>query len=119
MRKYIKNTFLFVFICLTVACKEQLYTGLTEKEANQMQALLLSNDVNVSKEMDKSGNVTISVEKEDFVRAITILNNNGFPKKKFADIEVIFSAQSASGIAITRKCKNQLSQRTRYRKVTK
>ncbi|EFA1785558.1 EscJ/YscJ/HrcJ family type III secretion inner membrane ring protein, partial [Escherichia coli] len=31
MRKYIKNTFLFVFICLTVACKEQLYTGLTEK----------------------------------------------------------------------------------------
>ncbi|TWQ24477.1 EscJ/YscJ/HrcJ family type III secretion inner membrane ring protein, partial [Escherichia coli] len=22
MRKYIKNTFLFVFICLTVACKE-------------------------------------------------------------------------------------------------
>ncbi|ELG5257681.1 EscJ/YscJ/HrcJ family type III secretion inner membrane ring protein, partial [Escherichia coli] len=90
MRKYIKNTFLFVFICLTVACKEQLYTGLTEKEANQMQALLLSNDVNVSKEMDKSGNVTISVEKEDFVRAITILNNNGFPKKKFADIEVIF-----------------------------
>ncbi|EFA1215423.1 EscJ/YscJ/HrcJ family type III secretion inner membrane ring protein, partial [Escherichia coli] len=53
MRKYIKNTFLFVFICLTVACKEQLYTGLTEKEANQMQALLLSNDVNVSKEMDK------------------------------------------------------------------
>ncbi|ELF2515835.1 TPA: EscJ/YscJ/HrcJ family type III secretion inner membrane ring protein, partial [Escherichia coli] len=27
MRKYIKNTFLFVFICLTVACKEQLYTG--------------------------------------------------------------------------------------------
>ncbi|SQD01604.1 T3SS structure protein EscJ [Escherichia coli] len=72
MRKYIKNTFLFVFICLTVACKEQLYTGLTEKEANQMQALLLSNDVNVSKEMDKSGNVTISVEKEDFVRAITI-----------------------------------------------
>ena len=87
MRKYIKNTFLLIFICLTVACKEQLYTGLTEKEANQMQALLLSNDVNVSKEMDKSGNVTISVEKEDFVRAITILNNNGFPKKKF---EVIF-----------------------------
>lgn len=29
-------------------------------------------------------------KKEDFVRAITILNNNGFPKKKFADIEVIF-----------------------------
>ncbi|EHU54357.1 putative EscJ protein [Escherichia coli DEC3B] len=34
--------------------------------------------------------MTLSVEKEDFVRAITILNNNGFPKKKFADIEVIF-----------------------------
>lgn len=29
-------------------------------------------------------------KKRDFVRAITILNNNGFPKKKFADIEVIF-----------------------------
>ena len=90
MKKHIKNLFLLAAICLTVACKEQLYTGLTEKEANQMQALLLSNDVNVSKEMDKSGNMTLSVEKEDFVRAITILNNNGFPKKKFADIEVIF-----------------------------
>ncbi|EFA4418307.1 type III secretion system LEE inner membrane ring protein EscJ [Escherichia coli] len=90
MKKHIKNLFLLAAICLTVACKEQLYTGLTEKEANQMQALLLSNDVSVSKEMDKSGNMTLSVEKEDFVRAITILNNNGFPKKKFADIEVIF-----------------------------
>lgn len=42
MKKHIKNLFLLAAICLTVACKEQLYTGLTEKEANQMQALLLS-----------------------------------------------------------------------------
>ncbi len=55
-----------------------------------MQALLLSNDVNVSKEMDKSGNMTLSVEKEDFVRAITILNNNGFPKRNL-QISRLFS----------------------------
>ncbi|EFC7083113.1 EscJ/YscJ/HrcJ family type III secretion inner membrane ring protein, partial [Escherichia coli] len=33
MKKHIKNLFLLAAICLTVACKEQLYTGLTEKEA--------------------------------------------------------------------------------------
>ena len=68
--------------------------GSTEKEANQMQALLLSNDVNVSKEMDKKWKYDTQCGKEDFVRAITILNNNGFPKKKFADIEVIFHPAS-------------------------
>lgn len=119
MKKHIKNLFLLAAICLTVACKEQLYTGLTEKEANQMQALLLSNDVNVSKEMDKSGNMTLSVEKEDFVRAITILNNNGFPKKKFADIEVIFPPSQLVASPSQENDKNQLSQRTRHRKVAK
>ncbi|EHH4583399.1 EscJ/YscJ/HrcJ family type III secretion inner membrane ring protein, partial [Escherichia coli] len=27
MKKHIKNLFLLAAICLTVACKEQLYTG--------------------------------------------------------------------------------------------
>ena len=33
MKNHIKNLFLLAAICLTVACKEQLYTGLTEKDS--------------------------------------------------------------------------------------
>jgi type III secretion protein J len=41
------------------ACKEQLYSGLTEREANDMLALLLQSGIAASKTSGKDGTITL------------------------------------------------------------
>ncbi|SUX69910.1 T3SS structural protein EscJ [Citrobacter freundii] len=95
-------------LLLISGCNESLYSGLDENEANQMQALLLSNNINVSKETEKAGGISINVDKNDFVKAISILNNHGLPRKKHVNIEEIFPPQSTCFITNSRACKNKL-----------
>ncbi|WPM83953.1 hypothetical protein QNH14_12555 [Apirhabdus apintestini] len=44
-------------------CKVGLYSNLSEVDANQMLALLASNQIDASKTLDKSGGLTLQVEK--------------------------------------------------------
>lgn len=90
MKVSIKKTLILSILLLLSGCDESLYTGLNEIEANQMQALLLSNNINASKENDKAGGISINVDKNDFVKAISILNNHGLPRKKHVSVEEIF-----------------------------
>ncbi|AZT23122.1 TPA: type III secretion system inner membrane ring lipoprotein SctJ [Salmonella enterica] len=90
MKNKIKKMMILSILLLISGCNETLYSGLDENEANQMQALLLSNNINVSKENEKAGGISINVDKNDFVKAISILNNHGLPRKKHVNIEAIF-----------------------------
>ncbi|AIJ07826.1 MULTISPECIES: type III secretion system inner membrane ring lipoprotein SctJ [Edwardsiella] len=87
-----KKIILMISIFLITGCKEILYSELSEAEANQMQALLLTNNIDVDKTIEKSKAISLSVDKKDFVKSIKILNDNGFPKKKLVSIETIFPA---------------------------
>lgn len=70
-----------LLLCLT-ACKIELYNKLSEEEANQMLALLLLSNVDADKQPGKAGDITLRVEKDQFVNAVEILRQNGFPKRK-------------------------------------
>jgi type III secretion protein J len=64
------------------ACKIELYNGLNEEEANQMLALLILRNIDADKQMGKSGDISLRVEKEQFVNAVELLRQNGYPKRK-------------------------------------
>jgi type III secretion protein J len=81
---------ILVSILLLTGCKVDLYSNLSEQDANQMLALLLSNNIAAEKQKDSSGNVALFVEKNHFVNAVEILRQNGFPRKQFQSAEDIF-----------------------------
>jgi type III secretion protein J len=81
---------LFVACLLVLAgCKTDLYSNLTEVEANEMMAILMSNGVPAQKALVGEG-FTISVEESDLLSAIALLNDRGYPRNTRQSIGDIF-----------------------------
>lgn len=88
--KKIKILICLTFMLLLSGCEIQLYTGLTEREGNDMLALLMEKGINVRKELDKDKNLTLFVSKSEVARSIRILRNSGYPKDRFFSVKDIF-----------------------------
>lgn len=77
--------------CLLVAgCKMDLYTQLSEREANEMLAILVTNGISAQKEYVGDEGVTLRVEESHLARAIDILSENGFPRQQRDSIGQVF-----------------------------
>ncbi|KUM27581.1 nodulation protein NolT [Mesorhizobium loti] len=71
-------------------CKDDLYTKLQERDANEMLALLLDNGVDAVRVAAKDGTSTIQVEKEQVAYSINLLNAKGLPRQAFKNLGEIF-----------------------------
>lgn len=76
---------------LLVACKTELYKGLTQSDANEMLALLIRADIAAEKVFDKKGDtVSLLVAESDLAEAIELLRKKGLPREKFTNPAQIF-----------------------------
>lgn len=84
---------LICLLCsLLVACKVQLYSGLSQKEANEMLAVLLRAGVDAETVVVKE-DVSIRVEQSQMDRAIELLNARGLPRPKSATLGEVFKQE--------------------------
>lgn len=94
MKQGFVQSFRYTIVCLTtlllLGCKVELYSGLNEREGNEMLAILLDNNIPSEKLVDKDKVVTIMVNSPDVSRSIKILSSLGFPKEKYSSIGDIF-----------------------------
>ena len=89
MKKYKWLTLMLAL--LLSGCKVELYQNLPQSEANQMVALLMLNHIDVNSDIDtKTGKVTLKIEKDQFINAVELLRQNGYPKANYVDIEQLF-----------------------------
>lgn len=80
-----------VFLSLVLAgCKIELYSGLSEKEGNEMLAILLDSGIPSEKVLDKDKMVTLMVNTPDVSHAVKLLGSYGYPKEKYSSIGDIF-----------------------------
>ncbi|AZD09535.1 Type III secretion bridge between inner and outermembrane lipoprotein (YscJ,HrcJ,EscJ, PscJ) [Pseudomonas chlororaphis] len=79
-----------VLVLMLSGCKVELYSELSEADANQMLALLLLRNIDASKEIAKGGLVTIKVDKTQFINAVELLRQEGLPREKVATLEDLF-----------------------------
>lgn len=86
------RAWLVLIVLVLGGCQEELYTGLTEREANEMLALLMRYGIDASKTTDKDG-VTLTVEETRLVDAVNLLRTNGFPREAFVTIGDVFQKQ--------------------------
>lgn len=61
--KALRRLWPLLILMSLMGCKVDLYSGLSEDEANQMLALLMLRNVDAEKKIIKEGNVTVRVEK--------------------------------------------------------
>jgi type III secretion protein J len=71
-------------LLLLSACSSQnLYTNLSEAQANDMVAVLLDAGIDASKTPGEKEQWQISVSQNQFARAVEVLKSNGFPRKEY------------------------------------
>jgi type III secretion protein J len=86
-------------LCLSILCvsllltgcgKSALYSGLKEKEANEMIAILQQYGFGVDKVIGKENACNVIIDKSRFSLAIDILASKGYPKVKFDTLGDVF-----------------------------
>jgi type III secretion protein J len=86
-----------VILCLLcsllAACKVQLYSGLTQRDANEMLAVLLQAGIEADTVAGKE-DVSLNVEQSQIERAILLLNQRGLPQRKFQTLGDVFKQES-------------------------
>ncbi|CAM3212605.1 type III secretion inner membrane ring lipoprotein SctJ [Pseudomonas plecoglossicida] len=83
-----------VVLLLLVGCRVELYQGLSQKEANEMLALLATEGISASKETDKSGKTKVIVDDAKIARAIEVLKREGLPREAYSSLKDVFPKDS-------------------------
>lgn len=79
-----------VALLLLAGCKVELYSGLQEKEGNEMLAILLSEGIDASKTIGKGNSITLTVAEDQLPKAIEILSRHSYPKYQYATLNDVF-----------------------------
>jgi type III secretion protein J len=76
------------------ACRENVYSGLTEGEVNEMLVVLVTNGVEARKESEGKGLWSLSVDERHLARGIDLLAANGLPRAVYHSMGDIFKKES-------------------------
>jgi type III secretion protein J len=88
----LSRTVAIVVLFLLCGCKTELYSALPEQEANEMVAVLLQRGIAADKVAAKDGSDTIMVDQSRFAEAVTVLHDDGYPRKTFESMGDVFKA---------------------------
>jgi type III secretion protein J len=92
-RPVVRSAMLVLLCLLLAACKVQLYSGLSQRDANEMLAVLLRAGVEADAIAGKEETVTLRVETAQLDRAIEILNARGLPRPKSVSLGDVFKQE--------------------------
>ncbi|MCG7587240.1 type III secretion system inner membrane ring lipoprotein SctJ [Photobacterium sp. OFAV2-7] len=88
--RWLRWLLIALVVCLLQGCKDNLYSNLSEQDANQMLALLLNHGVDAEKQGASSDTISLKVEKTQFAYAVELLKQNGYPRERFSTVEDLF-----------------------------
>ncbi|TLG93951.1 EscJ/YscJ/HrcJ family type III secretion inner membrane ring protein, partial [Pseudomonas edaphica] len=71
---------------LLQACNTDLYTNLSERDANAMVAVLLRGGIPAERKTQDNGQLKVVVDEERFAEAMTLLDNAGLPQQSFSNM---------------------------------
>jgi type III secretion protein J len=78
---------------MMTGCKTELYSNLSEKEANEMLTTLLRNGIASDKVSDRKATFTVRVAETQMADAVEILNEYGFPRESFESMGNLFKKE--------------------------
>ncbi|MFC6340088.1 EscJ/YscJ/HrcJ family type III secretion inner membrane ring protein [Pseudomonas sp. CCM 7891] len=78
------------FASLLQGCDIDLYTNLSEREANAMVAVLLRDGVPATRKVQENGQLTVVVDEKRFAEAMSLLDEAGLPGQTFSNMGAVF-----------------------------
>ena len=90
MRIVLKIVGLWLLLLLS-ACQTELYSDLTETEANEVLAALLAVELDASKEPLGDERYSVSVGKDEVLRALDVLKDQGLPRQSRESLGKVFA----------------------------
>lgn len=84
---------LFCAAFLLAGCKSELYTNLSEREANEIVAALLEAGIPAAKQRSGADLVTVTVDDQRFAEAMTVLNQRGLPSATYQSLGDVFEKE--------------------------
>ncbi|MDR9750844.1 type III secretion inner membrane ring lipoprotein SctJ [Pseudomonas sp. SZMC_28357] len=89
-RRPVRFIGLLVLICLLQGCDMDLYTNLSEREANAMVAVLLREGIPAARKVQADGQLKVVVDEQRFPEAMALLDSAGLPQQAFANMGQVF-----------------------------
>ncbi|MCT7376837.1 type III secretion system inner membrane ring lipoprotein SctJ [Chelativorans salis] len=77
-------------LLLLQACSSELYTGLDQRQANEIVATLMREGIPAQRRPSDDGTMTVTVDKNRFADAMAILDDAGLPKTEFQTLGDVF-----------------------------
>ncbi len=72
---------------------QDLYTQLSEQQANEMVAVLRNAGLSAEKELREGNSFAVSTRSGDFARAVTVLRAGGYPRDSFESMGRVFKKE--------------------------
>lgn len=96
---------LLAALLLLAGCKVDLYSHLSERDAVEMQAVLLERGIDAVRVVAKDGTSTIQVEKERLAAAVDLLRASMLPRPTFATMADVFAPQGLVSSPVTERAR--------------
>ncbi|SOB86441.1 type III secretion apparatus lipoprotein, YscJ/HrcJ family [Sphingomonas guangdongensis] len=91
---------------LVAACSgQEIHTGLTEREANEIVAVLGTAGVTASKDAGEKETWSVSVPQGDFAKAVEVLRANGLPRENFESLGTVFKKEGFTSSPLSERAR--------------
>lgn len=95
LKRSIRRVVLYTVLALLLSgCQVELFSTLTERQGNQVLAVLLNHGINANKVQGKGNEVKIRVAKADVAAAVDLLDRYGLPQDQFQSLGTVFQDKS-------------------------
>ncbi|MDF0733067.1 type III secretion inner membrane ring lipoprotein SctJ [Pseudomonas entomophila] len=91
-RRTVRLLIVIAMACLLQACDMDLYSNLSERQANAMLAVLLREGIPASRKVQDNGQLKIVVDERRFAEAMARLDEAGLPGQSFSNLGEVFKS---------------------------
>ena len=96
---------LLLSLCLAACGRTELYQNLQESTANELLSALLEHGIAAEKENRGKSGFAITVDKEEQLRALSILRDLGLPKATHDGLGVVFRKEGMMSSPLEEKAR--------------
>ena len=85
-----KTGFALVALLALTGCRVEVYDKLSQRDANEITALLLTSSIDAKRLEEKDGTFSVEVPEGDFAAAVRIISDSGLPRPQFSSMVDVF-----------------------------
>lgn len=89
----IRGPVIVVALLLAGCGRTELYTGLSEPQANEMVAILRNAGIDAGKKPGAEGSFAIETPPDSFAEAVRLLRSEGYPRDAFQSLGTVFKKE--------------------------